>query len=112
MYDRDNVTKIPYCQQVSYGIAKGDILFLLLPLPIHLADHNHYADTLDIPTTFIAHFVAPPPCLMSSVLSDLWFLYAPFLASFSLGIPLCRFCSSTVELYPLANHHMLSFYIH
>ena len=23
-----------------------------------------------------------------------------------LGVPLCRFCSSTAELYPLANHHM------
>jgi len=27
------------------------------------------------------------------------------------GVPLCQFCSSTAELYPLANQRMSSFYI-
>ena len=105
------VTEIPCCQRVSYGIANRDILF-----PLY-----HHQCTLRTPTTMLIPWTSYcswiPPWSSLPLPHDIGPIKPPVSPCFFprlilLGVLLGRFCSSTAELYLLANHCMLSFYIH
>ena len=99
----------PRCLWVSYGLAKGDILsFLkLLALTPQTIDLVPWPDILFwIPWARYVQFHLP---FYSSQCCLLFFLDIRLVL---LGVLLCWFCSSTAELYPLANRWMSSFYIH
>ena len=83
----------PHCQQVSYGIVKGDILFpLLLLCPLHM-DPGHCSHVS-------GHSFSSTP-LLFIVTSYVFLVFFIVLRSclVSLGVPPSWFCSSTAELH-------------